>query len=247
VARKAGLLKDEKIAPAGVKDAPAFKEAVKAPTVEVKKPAKPGEPASATTDLKVEPTTAPPASGSYTFLVDPTPDAIADIKKEATSQLIAGPARETKIAEAQAQRDSIVKQRDASAAMVGPLNELATSLVSYNQNGVLQTGFGADAYVQFNRVLNSMLRAVGAPKEWQSEIPTAANIEDKVSRLITEAKAGNLDLLFDVFVDADDDVEHIADLDGGGHNHALGTSIKMALNRLGCQKLARALQDDLDA
>lgn len=193
VARKAGLLKDEKITPEGVKAAPASAEAVKAPTVDVKEPAKPGEPASATTEPKVEPATAPPASGNYTFSVDPTPDAVADMKKEATSQLIAGPARETKIAEAQAQRESINKQRDASAAMVGPLNELATSLVSYNQNGVLQTGFGADAYVQFNRVLNSMLRAVGAPKEWQSEIPTAANIEDKVSRLITEAKAGNLD------------------------------------------------------
>ena len=193
VARKAGLLKDEKITPEGVKAAPAPAEAVKPPAAEVKEPAKPGEPASATTEPRVESATAPPASGNYTFSVIPTPDAVADMKKEATSQLTAGPARETKIAEAQAQRDSIVKQRDASAAMVGPLNELATALVSYNQNGVLQTGFGADAYVQFNRVLNSMLRAVGAPKGWESEIPTAANIEDKVSRLITEAKAGNLD------------------------------------------------------
>jgi hypothetical protein len=53
--------------------------------------------------------------------------------------------------------------------------------------------------------------------------------------------------IIEVLVDADDHIEHIADFDGGGHNHALGTSIKMALNRLGCQKLARALQDDLDA
>jgi hypothetical protein len=50
-----------------------------------------------------------------------------------------------------------------------------------------------------------------------------------------------------VFVDADDDVEHIADLDGGGDNHALGATIKVALNGLGRQKLARALQDDFDA
>jgi hypothetical protein len=50
-----------------------------------------------------------------------------------------------------------------------------------------------------------------------------------------------------VFVDADDHIEHIADLDGGGDTHALGATIKVALNGLGRQKLARALQDDFDA
>jgi hypothetical protein len=82
---------------------------------------------------------------------------------------------------------------------------------------------------------------------------TNAFVDDFDNRCQTVGGAGSRShdvvsrRIIEVLIDADDYIEHIADFDGGGHNHTLGTSIKMALNRLGRQKLTCALQDDLDA
>ena len=188
IARRSGLLKEgpEKGAPGTAPNA--------APSAAPS--AAPEGPEGAKTEPEKEGAGAAPllpAAKGYSFVVNPSKEALADAEKEATEQLISGPARETKLAEAQKERDKIINQRSAANGMVAPLGELAGALLTYNNEGVLQTGFGSGANVQFNRVLNQFLRAVGAPEEFQSKIPVAANIEDKVSRLITEAQAGNLD------------------------------------------------------
>jgi hypothetical protein len=48
-------------------------------------------------------------------------------------------------------------------------------------------------------------------------------------------------------VDADHDVQHVAHLHRGGHDHALGATVQVALQRLGGEELAGALQHHVHA
>jgi hypothetical protein len=66
---------------------------------------------------------------------------------------------------------------------------------------------------------------------------------------VGRTRCGGDDAIFcrvvEVVIDTHHHVQHLVDLDRCGNNHPLGTSIEVALQGRGCQKLAGALKHDV--
>jgi hypothetical protein len=159
------------------------------------KPAAPGEKPIEPEKTETKPSGQPsaqPSVGAYTYNVTPSSTSFEEAKKEASSQMTSGAAREQRLAEAKAIRDKITKNYDTSKAFVSPLNDLAAAMLIYNRDGTVSTGFGANTIVQLNNVINSVGRSIGVPEDVLSRAPTAANIEDKLRIIQSSERAKEL-------------------------------------------------------
>jgi lysozyme family protein len=152
-----------------------------------------GQPATTTTAAT------PPGEAAATPRVDTklSPDAISAARDEARElqRMQMGPDRNKAIEENLRIASEARKQRDASLRLTGNLNDLAKPLAGLSAGQQIAPGVFSKVLSMGAKIINSAATQLNLPEEYRVAAEGASQYElaQKAARILTEAKAANLD------------------------------------------------------